>query len=249
MLNYGLTGQDRGRVRQDPNFKWGRIMKCSSLYLVALATFSFNVIASDGPYWTDTNGNIIRSATTGECVRSGSWTPEAAAKVEECQKKAAKAAEPEPVAAAPAVAAIADSDGDGVPDDADKCPDSPSDKPVDADGCTIVSVVLENVQFELNSSELTPGSDESLDKVVAAMNDYPNLRVEVQAHTDSMGEASYNQYLSEQRAGSVRDYLVAKGIAADRLEVKGYGESQPIADNSTRDGRAKNRRVELKIIE
>jgi OOP family OmpA-OmpF porin len=81
------------------------------------------------------------------------------------------------------------------------------------------------------------------------MNKYDHLRIEIQAHTDSMGDTAYNQSLSEKRAESVRDYMVDKGIAADRMEAKGYGESQPIADNKTREGRAKNRRVELKIIE
>ena len=229
-------------------------MKFQILSIVTLASVAFNAAADDGAYWTSVNGEIVRSATTGECVRSGSWTREAAARVEECQDKVAKprsapAPEPAPVAALPVAAAVVDSDGDGVPDDADKCPDSPRDKPVDADGCTIVSVVLKDVQFELNSSDLTPDSSASLDKVVAAMNDYPELRIEIQAHTDSMGEASYNQYLSEQRAASVRDYLVGKGIAADRMVAKGYGETSPIADNGTREGRAKNRRVELKVID
>ena len=227
-------------------------MKLQTLTMIALVTVSFNAVSADGPYWTDVNGNIVRSANSGKCVRTGSWTPETAAKVEECLDEADK---PKPVkkaapaVAAPAAVAVVDSDGDGVPDTADKCPGSPSDKPVDADGCTIVSVVLEDVQFELNSSELTPESSESLDKVVAAMNDYPDLRIEVQAHTDSMGEAAYNQSLSEKRARSVRDYLVGKGIAANRIEVKGYGETKPIADNSTREGRAKNRRVELEVID
>jgi len=209
-------------------------MKLQILSIAILATFSSNAMSGDGPYWTDVNGNIVRSATTGECIRSINWTPEDA--IEGCDGK--------PVAVAPA-----DSDGDGVPDDVDKCPDSPTDKPVDADGCTIVSVVLKNVQFESNSSDLTAGSSESLDKVVNAMNEYDQLRIEIQAHTDNMGEAAYNLSLSEKRANSVRDYLIAKGVAANRMEVKGYGETQPIADNSTRDGRATNRRVELKIIE
>jgi OOP family OmpA-OmpF porin len=228
-------------------------MKFQTVSVIALATLSFNAISADEePYWKDPYGVIVRSANTGECVRTIHWTPEAAAKVEECLDEASKpkAAEPAPaVVAAPAVAAVVDSDGDGVPDSADKCPDSPSDKPVDADGCTIVSVVLEDVQFELNSSDLTPDSSASLDKVVAAMNEYPNLRIEVQAHTDSMGDAAYNQSLSEKRANSVRDYLIGAGVAADRMEVKGYGETKPIADNDTRDGRAKNRRVELEVID
>ena len=83
------------------------------------------------------------------------------------------------MAAAPVVAAKIDSDGDGVTDDLDKCPNSPSDKPVDANGCTIESVVLKNVNFESNSSELKAGSSESLDKAVAAMNKYDQLRIEI----------------------------------------------------------------------
>jgi len=219
-------------------------MKLQILSIAALAAFSCNAVSGDGPYWTDVNGNIVRSATTGECIRSINWTPEDA--IEGCDGKPVKPKS----AAVPVVAAVpADSDGDGVPDDVDKCPDSPTDKPVDADGCTIVSVVLKNVQFESNSSELTSGSSESLDKVVNAMNEYDQLRIEIQAHTDNSGEAAYNLSLSEKRANSVRDYLIAKGVAANRMVVKGSGETQPIADNSTRDGRATNRRVELKVLE
>lgn len=140
-----------------------------------------------------------------------------------------------------------DSDKDGVVDEADKCPNSPADKPVDADGCTIESVVLKHVNFESNSSQLTAGSSVELDKAVAAMKKFPELRIEIQAHTDSMGDAGYNQSLSEKRANSVRDYMVDKGVAANRMEAKGYGESQPIADNSTKKGRQTNRRVELKV--
>lgn len=218
-------------------------MKFKILILAIFTTVSFSAFSEDGPYWTDENGNIVRSGF-GKCVRTINWTPEDA--IEECGDKppATPAAKPAAVVAAPV-----DSDGDGVTDDMDKCPDSPADKPVDADGCTIVSVVLENVQFESNSSELAAGSSEELDKAVDAMNKYDQIRIEIQAHTDNMGEESYNQYLSEQRANSVRDYMIGKGIAADRMVAKGYGESKPIADNSTRDGRAENRRVELKIIE
>jgi OOP family OmpA-OmpF porin len=156
---------------------------------------------------------------------------------------------PAPVAVEPVVTTPPDSDKDGVTDDMDKCANSSTDKPVDADGCTIVRVVLENVNFESGSSELAPSSSASLDKAADALNEYPHLRMEIQAYTDNMGPASFNLYLSEQRANSVRTYLINKGIAADRLVAKGYGEAQPIADNSSREGRAKNRRVELKIIE
>lgn len=224
-------------------------MKFNIFLMTVLAAVSFNAYSNDGPYWTDVYGNVVRSGF-GECVRTINWTPEAV--IEGCDgwtPKAKPAAEPAPVAVVPVAAAPADSDGDGVPDDADKCPDSPTDKPVDENGCTIVNVVLKNVQFELNSSELTDSSSESLDKVVNAMNEYDTLRIEIQAHSDNTGEAAYNQSLSEKRANSVRDYLIGQGIAADRMVAKGYGESQPIADNNTREGRAANRRVELKVID
>ena len=227
-------------------------MKINFVSAVILLSLSSAAQADQEPYWKDANGEIYRSGF-GECVRTIYWTPEDA--IEGCDGKPVATKKPEPapapaaVAVAPVVATPLDSDGDGVPDDADKCPDSPSDKPVDADGCTIVSVVLEGVQFESNSSELTAGSSESLDKAVAAMNEYDTLRIEIHAHTDSMGEAAYNQQLSEKRANSVRDYMISKGIAANRMVAKGYGETEPVADNGTRDGRAKNRRVELKIIE
>lgn len=140
-----------------------------------------------------------------------------------------------------------DSDKDGVVDESDKCPDSPADKPVDANGCTIESVVLKGVNFASNSSELTPGSSVELDRAVAAMKKFPELQIEIQAHTDSMGDAGYNQALSEKRANAVRDYMVDHGVAANRMEANGYGESQPIADNGTKAGRQANRRVELKV--
>lgn len=164
-----------------------------------------------------------------------------------------EAVEPAPVeaavVAAPVVVKPADGDNDGVIDSADKCPDTKAGVPVDADGCEITQVVLEGVNFELNAAELTSTSFAKLDEAVAKLKKYADIRVEVQAHTDNSGEASYNQSLSEKRANTVRDYLISQGIAADRLEAKGYGESSPMADNATREGRAQNRRVELKIIE
>ncbi len=159
---------------------------------------------------------------------------------------------PAPVEAAvvaPVVVKPKDSDKDGVIDSADKCPGTAAGTPVGADGCEITKVVLEGVNFELNSAELTSTSYARLDKAVATLKKYTDIRVEVQAYTDSMGEASYNQYLSEKRAESVRGYMVKHGIDGGRLVAKGYGESSPVADNGTRDGRIKNRRVELKIIE
>jgi OmpA-OmpF porin, OOP family len=77
----------------------------------------------------------------------------------------------------------------------------------------------------------------------------PSIRVEVAGHTDSDGTAEYNEGLSARRAATVRDYLIASGVAEDRMTTRGYGESQPIADNSTAVGKAENRRVVLRIVE
>jgi len=76
----------------------------------------------------------------------------------------------------------------------------------------------------------------------------PDLKVEVQGHTDNIGSESSNQKLSEKRAEVVKNYLVARGVKADRIKVVGYGEKNPIADNKTADGRAMNRRIEFKVI-
>jgi len=113
----------------------------------------------------------------------------------------------------------------------------------------VVEVIeLDGINFELNSADLTATSATRLDKAVATLNRRSEINVEVAAHTDSSGSDKYNQALSERRAASVMDYLVSHGIKADRVNSKGYGESQPIADNTTSEGRAQNRRVELRIM-
>lgn len=144
---------------------------------------------------------------------------------------------------------VVDSDNDGVPDKRDQCPGTPQDAKVDAHGCLIAnqSLVLHNILFELNSFKLTASSQGSLAKVASSLKQQEDLKIEVAGYTDSSGSASYNQQLSQQRAQSVRDYLVTQGVNADHLTVKGYGEKNPIADNSTLSGRAMNRRVELHL--
>jgi outer membrane protein OmpA-like peptidoglycan-associated protein len=153
-----------------------------------------------------------------------------------------------------------DSDGDGVVDGTDKCPNTPLGTKVDKDGCPVKeeppkaaplfqegkkSLVLEGVNFATNSDVLTPDSSETLDKVAASLKDWPDVKVEIGGHTDSRASTAYNHNLSHKRAVAVKNYLVSKGVDASRLEVKGYGESKPIADNKTEAGMAKNRRVEL----
>ena len=142
-----------------------------------------------------------------------------------------------------------DTDMDGVVDRLDECADSPKEFSVDEKGCSIIELDFGGVNFEPKSFDLTPESKQLLDEVVVTINASPELqKIEVQAHTDYKGSGEANLKLSEQRALSVKNYLVSQGVSEKRLIAKGYGESQPIADNKTEEGRAKNRRVELKVI-
>jgi OOP family OmpA-OmpF porin len=103
--------------------------------------------------------------------------------------------------------------------------------------------------IELNSAELTVESRPILTRVAENLKKYPRLRVELQGHTDSSGSDEYNLKLSERRANAVREYLISQGVSSQQLLARGYGETQPIADNSTAEGRAQNRRVVMKVLE
>ncbi len=110
-------------------------------------------------------------------------------------------------------------------------------------------VVLNNILFETGKSILTVSSYTELDRLLAILQDSPNMKIEISGHTDNTGSLDLNNRLSQSRAQSVVEYLVQKGIDRARLEFKGYGPSQPIADNATAEGRKANRRVEFKILE
>ena len=110
------------------------------------------------------------------------------------------------------------------------------------------SIVLKNIFFETNRFELTPASLVELDKLVILLLENPTIQIEIGGHTDNVGKAETNLLLSENRAKSVVDYLVAKKIEARRVSYKGFGLTKPIADNNTEAGRALNRRTEMKIV-
>lgn len=142
-----------------------------------------------------------------------------------------------------------DDDNDGVVNRLDDCPDTAAGVRVDVNGCEIRDVIeLPGVNFETNSDRLLPGADDVLRDAAATLQKYPELVVEVAGHTDSQGAADYNQGLSERRAATVRDYLINAGANEANLSAKGYGEADPVADNGSSEGRARNRRVELRII-
>jgi OOP family OmpA-OmpF porin len=141
-----------------------------------------------------------------------------------------------------------DTDGDGVPDYKDNCPGTPVGAKVDANGCEIAAnVTIETTadHFAFDSAELKPTMTGVLDDIANRVKASPGFeRVDVIGHTDSTGPEAYNQGLSERRAQAVADYLSDMGVEIDT--VSGMGESMPAADNATRDGRAMNRRVEVK---
>lgn len=147
-----------------------------------------------------------------------------------------------------------DSDGDGVLDANDACPSVPA--PGTADGCppkpaepaaaaAPKKLTLEGVNFDNDSAKLRSESTAVLDNAAATLKEWGEVKVEVAGHTDSASSDEYNLSLSQRRAETVRAYLIGKGVVADRLTAKGYGEASPVADNGTEEGRFKNRRVEL----
>ncbi|MFP5382358.1 MAG: OmpA family protein, partial [Gammaproteobacteria bacterium] len=104
---------------------------------------------------------------------------------------------------------------------------------------------LEGVNFDYDQAVVRQEDVAVLDQAAATLKEWGEVKVEVAGHTDSRGTDDYNMSLSQRRADAVRSYMIDKGVAADRLTAKGYGESQPVADNGTEDGRFQNRRVEL----
>jgi OOP family OmpA-OmpF porin len=173
-----------------------------------------------------------------------------------------------PAAPAPAVAPppapdchSLDDDHDGVNNCDDRCPDTAAGTVVGPDGCPQKVVIdLRGVNFKFDRPKkgehnidptlAVPTSDSIaiLDQAVDALKRYPDIKVELDGHTDSVGTDQYNQGLSERRAQIVSDYLTSHGVDASRITaVKGFGESAPIDTNSTKEGRARNRRTELKV--
>lgn len=116
------------------------------------------------------------------------------------------------------------------------------------EGINVVFNEEAGVYFDTSKSYVKGTSAATLDKLAGILNEYPDSNVLVEGHTDSAGPEDYNMKLSQQRAESVTNYLISKGIGVDRFTIKWYGENQPKADNTTTEGKAKNRRVELAIF-
>jgi OOP family OmpA-OmpF porin len=141
-----------------------------------------------------------------------------------------------------------DMDSDGVKDPQDKCPGTPAGTKVLADGCPIPTVVkLEGVTFATGSDQLALSSKGTLDLAITKLKENPTVGVEVAGHTDASGNADKNRQLSQRRADAVRKYLLDGGVPESQVTARGYGPDEPIATNDTPEGRAANRRVELRV--
>jgi OOP family OmpA-OmpF porin len=147
----------------------------------------------------------------------------------------------QPMAAAPTPT---DMDGDGIPDNYDQCTNTPRGAPVNNVGCWIIP----NVEFNFDKTDIKAGFVADLDEVTGVMIANPDVKMDIFGYTDSIGTEEYNLGLSERRANAVKNYLVDKGIATDRIRTQGLGETMPVATNETEWGRERNRRVELKWL-
>ena len=205
------------------------------LALLAVAFFAMPISAlaqSKQGYWTEpAGGDMVWRSGTGLCWRAGYWTPAMA--IAECDPDLvpkppapAVAPPPPPPPAKPAPA-----------------PAKPAPKPV-AEKVTLAADVL----FDFDKSVLKPEGKAKLDDLASKVMGI-NLEVVIAiGHTDSIGSDAYNQKLSVRRAESVKAYLVSKGVEPNRIYTEGKGEKQPVASNKTKEGRQKNRRVEIEVI-
>lgn len=146
-----------------------------------------------------------------------------------------------------------DRDGDGIPDHLDECPDEFGT--ITNKGCPEIIQEVEKIDFhakhilfEISSSKIKQESFSDLDEIIAIMKKFPDSRFTIHGHTDNTGSDALNMNLSKNRAKSVKDYFISKGINASRLESDGFGKNKPIDVNDTPEGRANNRRVEIKVI-
>ncbi|HEX2869813.1 MAG TPA: OmpA family protein [Polyangiaceae bacterium] len=154
---------------------------------------------------------------------------------------------------------VHDKDSDGIMDEVDKCPDQPETKNgfEDSDGCpdelpkevAKFAGVIKGIQFDFGKATIRKESNKLLDDAVKVLTQYGELRIMISGHTDNVGEAQKNIELSQARAASVKEYMVGKGIDAGRIETRGAGPNEPVADNATDKGRQENRRIEFKLLQ
>ncbi len=212
-----------------------KLNKVASLFATAaLATSMSGAFAQTVDNWVNGSGNLPWKNGTNElCWRDGFWTPATA--IAECDG----ALKPPAPAPAPAPAPVA----------APAPRPAPAPAPVVAPVATSEKVTFAaDAFFDFDKSVLKPEGKAKLDDLVSKMGGI-NLEVIIAVgHTDSVGSDAYNQKLSVRRSEAVKSYLVSKGVEKNRVYTEGKGEKQPVADNKTAEGRAKNRRVEIEVV-
>ena len=212
-----------------------KLNKVASLFATAaLATSMSGAFAQTVDNWVNGSGNLPWKNGTNElCWRDGYWTPATA--IAECDGALKTPAPPAPAPAPAPMAAPAPK----------PAPPAPVAPPV----ATSVKVTFAaDAFFDFDKSVLKPEGKAKLDDLVSKMGGI-NLEVIIAVgHTDSVGADAYNQKLSVRRSEAVKSYLVSKGIEKNRVYTEGKGEKQPVADNKTAEGRAKNRRVEIEVV-
>jgi outer membrane protein OmpA-like peptidoglycan-associated protein len=166
---------------------------------------------------------------------------------------------PDEVGVKPDGCPIRDTDGDGIFDDKDKCPKEPETKNgfEDSDGCPDTlpekikkfTGVVEGIFFDQGKATIRKQSTATLSGGVKVLQEFPSINMEISGHTSSEGDPAFNDKLSQDRADSVKAWLVERGVSADRIKTRGVGSNEPIADNKTAAGKAKNRRIEFKVLQ
>jgi outer membrane protein OmpA-like peptidoglycan-associated protein len=185
-----------------------------------------------GAYYSDDHDDRSDNQLEGVAIAAGTAVGTAALGYLVCSLMEEDEPEPAPKPAPPAPRAA---------------PPPPPPAPKGPDVCKEM-VRIHDVKFENDKAEIQPNASTVLDQTAGALQKCPDVKVRLNAYTDSNGSDAYNQKLSERRANAVREYLESQGVAAGRIEAHGLGESNPIADNATAEGRAENRRVELEPI-
>jgi OOP family OmpA-OmpF porin len=166
---------------------------------------------------------------------------------------------PDEVGVKPDGCPIRDKDGDGIFDDKDKCINEPETKNgfEDSDGCPDqlpekikkFTGVVEGIYFDQGKATIRKQSNAVLEGAAKVLKEFPSISMEISGHTSSEGDKAFNDKLSQDRADAVKQWLVDKGIPADRIKTRGAGPDEPIADNKTAAGKAKNRRIEFKVLQ
>ncbi len=229
----------------------------STVVTVSMLAFAGLTSAAEINNWLSSSGEVWKNAY-GECWRNSSWTPATAAPgcdgaiVEQpaaapAAQNAAPAPAPKVDQAPAAVQAPSQADAPGLSSSSAPAAASPAPAPTPAAVSSKVTYAADTF-FDFNKSVLKPAAKAKLDDLVDKIKSI-NLEVIIAVgHTDSVGSDDYNQKLSMRRSNAVKAYLISKGVDKTRIYTEGKGEKQPVADNGTKEGRAKNRRVEIEVV-